>query len=240
MAAYLDAARWSSATSADVYHLQAPFRAGVSIENYQLEPLARALLAPRVNLLLAEYVGIGKTVEAGLAANAKIAFQGSVVLGMGFTLEPERARQLIEADPRNAEVLFPYLNGEDLNTRPDGSARRWVINFHDRPEERAASYPAPFAQVATDVKPERRRTNADGNYVLKSPLPQRYWHYAGKRPALVGALEGLRHVIAVTRVSKVVMPVLVPTGQVYSDSLGVFASDDPGLLAVLSSAPHYW
>ena len=31
---------------------------------------------------------------------------------MGFVLEPEEAQELIEKDPTNKEVLFPYLNGE--------------------------------------------------------------------------------------------------------------------------------
>ena len=54
-----------------------------------------------------------------LAANAGKSFIGSYVLGMGFVLEPEEAQRLIEKDPRNRDVLFPYLNGEDLNSRPD-------------------------------------------------------------------------------------------------------------------------
>ncbi|HEX6497778.1 MAG TPA: DISARM system SNF2-like helicase DrmD [Micromonosporaceae bacterium] len=68
LAAFLDAVRWSAVTSADVKTLQAPFRSGVSIEDYQLEPVARAVDAPRVNLLLADDVGLGKTIEAGLVA----------------------------------------------------------------------------------------------------------------------------------------------------------------------------
>ncbi|HZO66584.1 MAG TPA: DISARM system SNF2-like helicase DrmD [Kribbellaceae bacterium] len=66
LAAFLDAVRWSAVTSADVKTLQAPFRSGVAIEDYQLEPVARAVDAPRVNLLLADDVGLGKTIEAGL------------------------------------------------------------------------------------------------------------------------------------------------------------------------------
>ncbi|MGN2640572.1 DISARM system SNF2-like helicase DrmD [Nocardia takedensis] len=66
--AFLDAIRWSAVTSADVKTLQAPFRSGVAIEDWQLEPVARALDAPRVNLLLADDVGLGKTIEAGLVA----------------------------------------------------------------------------------------------------------------------------------------------------------------------------
>ncbi|KWX04744.1 hypothetical protein TH66_05995 [Carbonactinospora thermoautotrophica] len=64
--AFLDAVRWGAIASADRSALQAPFRSGVTIEDYQLDPVARALSMPRVNLLIADDVGLGKTVEAGL------------------------------------------------------------------------------------------------------------------------------------------------------------------------------
>ena len=65
-AAFLDAMRWGAVTSADTRTLQAPFRSGAKIEAYQLEPLRRALSGARANMLLADDVGLGKTIEAGL------------------------------------------------------------------------------------------------------------------------------------------------------------------------------
>ncbi len=58
--AFLDAVRWGAATSADRGFLQAPFRSGVSIKNFQLDPLVHAINMTRTNFLIADDVGFGK------------------------------------------------------------------------------------------------------------------------------------------------------------------------------------
>lgn len=64
--AFLNAVRWGAVSQTDTSSLQAPFRSGIEIEDYQLDPLARAIQMPRVNLLIADDVGLGKTIESGL------------------------------------------------------------------------------------------------------------------------------------------------------------------------------
>ncbi|NLE58096.1 MAG: DEAD/DEAH box helicase, partial [Planctomycetes bacterium] len=64
--AFLDAVRWGAASTADLKNIQAPFRSGIEIEDYQLDPVVRAIQMPRVNLLIADDVGLGKTIEAGM------------------------------------------------------------------------------------------------------------------------------------------------------------------------------
>src|SRR5262249_33707913 len=61
-----------------------------------------------------------------LKGNEGKSFQGSIVLGMGFLLQPEEVQLLIEKHAINRDVLFPYLNGVDLNSAPDQSPSRWV------------------------------------------------------------------------------------------------------------------
>ena len=70
--AFLNAVTWGSVSSADDKALQAPFRSGIDVDDYQLDPVVRALSMPRVNLLVADDVGLGKTIEAGLVAQELI------------------------------------------------------------------------------------------------------------------------------------------------------------------------
>ncbi|MFI5802206.1 Eco57I restriction-modification methylase domain-containing protein [Streptomyces sp. NPDC051561] len=168
-----------------------------------------------------------------LAENRGLAFQGSTILGLGFTMQPEAAQALVAKDSRYEKVLFPYLNGQDLNSRPGGAASRWVINFHDWSKERAKLYPEVYEQVLLTVKPER-----DTN--KRKVYRDFWWQFGEKRPSMVKAIEGLDRLITIALVSKVAMPMMVPNNQVFSHMLGVFATDDFAMLGLLSSAPHYW
>lgn len=167
----------------------------------------------------------------GLAENFGLAFIGCYVLGMGYVLEPEEAQEWIASDPRNAEVLFPYLNGEDVNSRPDSSAPRWVIDFYDRAEDSAAQYVLPFEHIEELVKPERQKVNRKAHR-------ERWWQHAEKRPGMRHAIRDLAEILVLARVSKAVMPLRVSGGSVPSDQLVVFALSDYSDQAVLSSSLH--
>lgn len=99
-----------------------------------------------------------------LKSNEGLAYQGSIVLGMGFVLSPDEAHRMLDANPRNAEVIFPYLNGEDLNSSPEQKPSRWVINFWDWPEEKAATYREPYEWIKKQVYPERLQKSKEKSY----------------------------------------------------------------------------
>lgn len=166
-----------------------------------------------------------------LDANESQAFIGSYVLGDGFVLTAEETSELVARDPRSREVVFPYLNGQDLSSRPDQSASRWVIDFLDRSLEHAQTYEAPFARVEALVKPERlkKKRKRHRDY---------WWQHAEIRPGLRAAMSGLAQVAVKGRTSSTWAWLLVDAQQVFSDSVVVFASEDVGRIGSLQSFVH--
>ncbi|MCW5262139.1 ATP phosphoribosyltransferase regulatory subunit [Verminephrobacter eiseniae] len=190
-----------------------------------------------------------------LKANEGLAYQGSIVLGMGFVLSSDEARRMLDADPRNAEVIFPYINGDDLNSDPEQRPSRWVINFWDWPEERAQEYELPWQRIEERVKPERQRLNERGEFVLRKPLPERWWQFGEKRPGLYHAIGRGRHferhpdgwspsrsqpprVLAITRVSKTLAFSFVDSNIVFSDATVAFSLGRGRDFALLQSNVH--
>lgn len=167
-----------------------------------------------------------------LAANKGLSFEGCKLGGTGFVLDRSEAEGLISRNVAAAQVVKPFTGGDDINGRPDMCASRWVIDFGLRTYEEASAYTEPFEIVATRVRPGRMKNN-------RAIYREYWWRFAEARPGLRAATSDLGHVLALTRVSRVVMPVRVPSHQVFSDRLTVFAVDDWSFFAALSSAAHW-
>ncbi|MGW6715512.1 Eco57I restriction-modification methylase domain-containing protein [Streptomyces globisporus] len=170
-----------------------------------------------------------------LFCNSGLSASGVKITSLGFTLESSEARSWLAEDARNGDVLFPYLGGQEVNSTPDHGTGRWIINFQDWSLEQAQQYSKAFGKVLRDVKPD-----CEGKGAVYPGLMERWWQYWRPRIELMQALDSLDRCIVIARVSKVVMPVMVATGQVFSEQLVVVTSADPALFAVLSSTLHYW
>ncbi|MGB0384708.1 MAG: Eco57I restriction-modification methylase domain-containing protein [Ardenticatenaceae bacterium] len=197
-----------------------------------------------------------------LAANANKSFKGSEILGLGFTMPPEEAQTLIRQDSRNAEVLFPFLNGQDLNSYPDQSPSRWVISFSNWPLQRGAA----GSWLASDKKQRRewlRSGTVPNDYpdpvaadypdclaiVKEKVYPERqknrnkqcreiWWRFHRTRAALYQTIAPQRRVLVVARVSKTVAFVFVAKGWVYSDQIVAFSFEEAYFFIVLQSTLH--
>ena len=197
---------------------------------------------------------------APLAANAGKAFQGCILLGLGFTFDDEAVargkaspvaemHRLIARDPRNAERIFPYLGGEEVNSDPRHAHRRWCIDFNDFPlrreemaktwaemdeRERArcrtvgivpVDYPEPVAADWPDLlEIVRTLVKPDRDGQKRGALRERWWQYAEKRPGLRAAVAGLEQVIAITQTSPHLVVSLLAGGSIYDQKL-IIVSD---------------
>jgi len=168
---------------------------------------------------------------------------------MGFVLTPDEALELINRDERNKQVLFPYLNGEDLNTHPSQFPSRWVINFHDwllSPEMDDEDNPkgSPYASDFPDcldiverlVKPERQSLPPKNAW--NKSVAQKWWLYGSDAKSLYETIKGYKRVLIRSCVSKYHSLAFAPTDIVFSNTVAIFPFDDYANFAILQSMAH--
>jgi hypothetical protein len=172
--------------------------------------------------------------EHRLRENKGLCYEGSVLLGTGFLVSPQQAQEWIASDPRNREVLFPYVSGKEFNHTPTLVPQRWAIRFGERSLEEARSYAAPFAHLLAHVYPERSGKN-ESRYPRMVAQWWKYWH---ERHVLYAAAARVRRVLIRSRVCARHMLGFVPATWVYGDAVIVFALDTYGDFALLQSSLH--
>ena len=218
--------------------------------------------------------GGGHDDPARLAANADKSFQGSIVLGIGFTFDDtdkkrvatpiSEMEKLIEENPLNREVIFPYIGGQEVNTSPTHTHHRHVINFRDWPLRRAdlgkiwreagesmrrdwlrsgivpLDYPKPVAADWPELlEIVREKAKPERDRQKRKALRERWWHYAEKRPGLYSTINGMDRVL-VTGAAAVMHHMIssVPAEHVFSHKLIVFPFSGMGSFAALQSRAH--
>jgi hypothetical protein len=208
-----------------------------------------------------------------LNANASKSFIGSFLLGMGFTFDDVDRKGvtnplslmhgLIAKDPHNAERIFPYIGGEEVNDSPTHAHHRYVISFEDFPRTHDPDLPS---WEEADEK-ERREFLRSGVVPLDYPDPvaadwpdllrvveervrperlkqgDRYgkdywWRFLRHRPELYVLIRDEFAVLANSEVSKHLSFAFIPTGMVYGHTLNVFRPATFSMFAVLQSRVH--
>jgi hypothetical protein len=178
-----------------------------------------------------------------LKSNEGKSFIGHYVLGMGFLVPPSQAEALISKDPKNKEVLFPFLNGAELNATWNSAPTRWVINFRQWPlskDSTSNDYDGPVAEDYPDcleivrrlVKPERDNNNRERR-------KERWWLFGDYAPSLEDAMRKEKLVFAISMTAaKHIAFCRVERGVLLSHALAVLAFDRWGEFGVVSCSLH--
>jgi hypothetical protein len=121
-----------------------------------------------------------------LSVNSGASYTGNKLTGMGFTIDDTLANTMFATDERYNNILFRYMNGNDLNGSATQLPSRWCICFWDWSESEARTYPLAYQRVKDTVKPERIN-------LKRKSLVDNWWIHGEKRPAMYHSLGRGNH-----------------------------------------------
>jgi hypothetical protein len=171
-----------------------------------------------------------------LLQNQSKAFEGYYLLGNGFIISKEEAHKLINKELQNNDVLFPYFNGQELNSSLDLNPTKYAINFDERTIEQSKQYSDCFKILEERVKPERDKKDK-----IKYPkMVDEWWRYWRTRQQMKTALKSKKMMIVQVIVSKTHAPVQLPSSFICSNSFVVFALDLSQFPIIACTFHEFW
>jgi len=169
---------------------------------------------------------------AVLVANGSASFQGCVLApNAGFVLDADERERLVLANRGNADRIWPFLGGEEVNTSATHAFDRYAIYFAAMTLEEASRWPDLLRIVEQRAKPIRDNANREAH-------KKYWWHFADKRPALYAAIAPLSRCLVTARVTKHLCFSFQPTDRIFNEKLYVFPLDRFTAFAVLQSRVH--
>jgi hypothetical protein len=153
----------------------------------------------------------------------------------GTTSSLARMHELINSDRRNAERIFEYIGGAELNTSPTQSHHRYVISFADLTQPEAELWPELMAIVREKVLPERSKL---GGYSVAEKRSENWWQFGTYAAALQAAISGQPRCLAISRVATHHAISFQPTTRVFADSIAVFPMATNAAFAAIQCRPH--
>lgn len=166
-----------------------------------------------------------------LVSNSRVAHMGNNILGTGFIITPAEAADLISKDSSNADRIFPYVGGAEINSSPIQGFDRYVIDFGDRSLDEAMQWPDLIAVLREKVKPVRASSN-------RKLYREKWWRFAEPQLSLREALAPLDRCIVTAGISSHRVFAFQPTGRIWSHNVYVFPIDSWTTFAVLQSRVH--
>ena len=158
-------------------------------------------------------------------------YEGSHLIGDGFLLSHEVAQALLESEPRNKDVIFPVINGQELNSNSDQEPGRSIINFFDWSIDKAQQYDGPFQIVEQNVKPQRMLQNDQGGKDF-------WWRFLRPRIEMYTATSKLEFCFVAAATTKYLNFSAMPTNYVFTKTLKVFTTDRWDLYVIVQSTIH--
>jgi hypothetical protein len=166
-----------------------------------------------------------------LPANAGRAFQGPIPVGP-FDLTIDEGERLLALDDADyAEVVRPYLVGDDIAKDPGQAATRFIIDFGDRKLEEAMTYPAALEIVRERVKPMRDENNDER-------FRRFWWQFGRPRGEMRTAIGSLNRFVSGTATGKRFLFCWSDRSVCPSNASNVFAFEDDYSMGILLSAAH--